>query len=41
MNIKQINEEDSRIENFINEEFSSYAEQNNVASCFCWVFFYF
>lgn len=30
MNIKHINGEDSRIGNFINEEFSSYGEQNNV-----------
>ena len=32
MNIKRINEEDSRIGSFINEEFLSYAEQNNVDS---------
>ncbi len=30
MNIKRINNEDNRIGNFINEEFLSYAEQNNV-----------
>ena len=30
MNIKRINEEDSRIGSFINEEFLSYAEHNNV-----------
>ncbi len=30
MNIKRVNEEDSRIDNFINEEFSAYGEQNNV-----------
>lgn len=30
MNIKQISEEDNRIGNFINEEFSSYGEQNHV-----------
>ena len=30
MNIKRVNEYDSRIGGFINEEFSSYAEQNNV-----------
>ncbi|MCD7859932.1 MAG: GNAT family N-acetyltransferase [Firmicutes bacterium] len=30
MNIKRVNEEDSRIGNFINEEFSAYGEQNNV-----------
>ncbi|MCD7731423.1 MAG: GNAT family N-acetyltransferase [Oscillospiraceae bacterium] len=30
MNIKCVNEEDSRIGNFINEEFSAYGEQNNV-----------
>ena len=30
MNIKRVNKEDSRIGNFINEEFSSYAEQKNV-----------
>ncbi len=30
MNIKRVNEEDSRIGSFINEEFSSYAVQNKV-----------
>ena len=30
MNIKRINEEDSRIGSFLNEEFLSYAEQNRV-----------
>ena len=30
MNIKRMIEEDNRIGNFINEEFLSYAEQNNV-----------
>ena len=30
MNIKRVNEDDSRIGGFINEEFSSYAEQNNI-----------
>lgn len=30
MNIKHINEKDNRIGNFINEEFSSYSQQNNV-----------
>ena len=34
MNIKRINEEDSRIGSFINEEFLSYAEQNDVDSNF-------
>ena len=32
MNIKRMIEEDNRIGNFINEEFLSYAEHNNVDS---------
>ena len=40
MNIRRVNDDDSRIDGFINEEFSSYAEQNNVNlnfSVFCFI----
>ena len=40
MNIRRVNDDDSRIDGFINEEFSSYAEQNNVNlnfNVFCFI----